>query len=138
MVEEWVKNKTPIAINQGPSLREKSILLVKLMQYVEKRFSEDTELMAQFLELVNHVYRDEMLRNTELTAKLEPAFLAGLRCTQPPIRAKFFQVNYQFILYYLSCLNNIKSLYYIYPTLIAFLLHQYYYNTLVRIFSCVH
>lgn len=94
MVEEWVKNKTPIAINQGPSLREKSILLVKLMQYVEKRFSEDTELMAQFLELVNHVYRDETLRNTELTAKLEPAFLAGLRCTQPPIRAKFFQVKY--------------------------------------------
>ena len=93
MVEEWVKNKTPIAINQGPSLREKSILLVKLMQYVEKRFSDDTELMAQFLELVNHVYRDETLRNTELTAKLEPAFLAGLRCTQPHIRARFFQVG---------------------------------------------
>ena len=92
MVEEWVKNKTPIAINQGPTLREKSILLVKLMQYVEKRFSEDTELMAQFLELVIHVYRDETLRNTELTAKLEPAFLSGLRCTQPHIRAKFFQV----------------------------------------------
>lgn len=95
MVEEWVKNKTPIAINQGPSLREKSILLVKLMQYVEKRFSDDIELMAQFLELVNHVYRDDTLRNTELTAKLEPAFLAGLRCTQPPIRARFFQVFHE-------------------------------------------
>ncbi|XP_027217728.2 transformation/transcription domain-associated protein isoform X2 [Penaeus vannamei] len=113
MVEEWVKNKTPIAINQGPSLREKSILLVKLMQYVEKRFSEDTELMAQFLELVNHVYRDEMLRNTELTAKLEPAFLAGLRCTQPPIRAKFFQVFHESMrsrlsdrLLYIICSQN--------------------------------
>lgn len=99
MVEEWVKNKTPIAINQGPSLREKSILLVKLMQYVEKRFSDDVELMAQFLELVNHVYRDETLRNTELTAKLEPAFLAGLRCTQPHIRARFFQVGVPVVFY---------------------------------------
>lgn len=113
MVEEWVKNKTPIAINQGPSLREKSILLVKLMQYVEKRFSEDTELMAQFLELVNHVYRDDALRNTELTAKLEPAFLAGLRCTQPPIRAKFFQVFHESMrlrlhdrLLYIICSQN--------------------------------
>ncbi|XP_045594313.1 transformation/transcription domain-associated protein isoform X4 [Procambarus clarkii] len=113
MVEEWVKNKSPIAINQGPSLREKSILLVKLMQYVEKRFSEDSELMAQFLELVNHVYRDDTLRNTELTAKLEPAFLAGLRCTQPPIRAKFFQVFHESMrsrlndrLLYIICSQN--------------------------------
>ncbi|XP_063882780.1 transformation/transcription domain-associated protein-like isoform X6 [Scylla paramamosain] len=113
MVEEWVKNKTPIAINQGPSLREKSILLVKLMQYVEKRFSDDMELMAQFLELVNHVYRDETLRNTELTAKLEPAFLAGLRCTQPHIRARFFQVFHESMrprlhdrLLYIICSQN--------------------------------
>ncbi|KAK7066693.1 hypothetical protein SK128_022508, partial [Halocaridina rubra] len=113
MVEEWVKNKTPIAINQGPTLREKSILLVKLMQYVEKRFSDDSELMAQFLELVIHVYRDETLKNTELTAKLEPAFLAGLRCTQPPIRAKFFQVFHESMqarindrLLYIICSQN--------------------------------
>ncbi|KAK7075698.1 hypothetical protein SK128_020166 [Halocaridina rubra] len=113
MVEEWVKNKTPIYINQGPTLREKSILLVKLMQYVEKRFSDDSELMAQFLELVIHVYRDETLKNTELTAKLEPAFLAGLRCTQPPIRAKFFQVFHESMqarindrLLYIICSQN--------------------------------
>lgn len=38
----------------GPSLKEKSILLVKLMQFVEKRFPD---LNTQFLELVNFVYR---------------------------------------------------------------------------------
>ncbi|CAL4066669.1 unnamed protein product, partial [Meganyctiphanes norvegica] len=113
MVEEWVKNKSPMAINQGPSLREKSILLVKLMQYVEKRFADDHELIGVFLELVNHVYRDDTLRNTELTAKLEPAFLAGLRCTQPPIRAKFFQVFHESMrprlhdrLLYIICSQN--------------------------------
>ncbi|XP_071454988.1 transformation/transcription domain-associated protein [Hetaerina americana] len=92
MLEEWMKNKNPIAVNQGPSLREKSILLVKLMQYVEKRFPDDLELNAQFLEIVNFVYRDDTLKATELTSKLEPAFLAGLRCVQPSIRAKFFEV----------------------------------------------
>ncbi|XP_066149283.1 transcription-associated protein 1 isoform X2 [Euwallacea fornicatus] len=89
MLEEWMKCKTP---NQAPSAREKSILLVKLTQYVEKRFPDETELNAQFLELIHYVYTDEHLKNTELTSKLEPAFLAGLRCTQPHIRAKFFKV----------------------------------------------
>lgn len=37
-------------------------------------------------------YRDEALSGSELTAKLEPAFLSGLRCAQPLIRAKFFEV----------------------------------------------
>ncbi|XP_046480160.1 transformation/transcription domain-associated protein [Neodiprion pinetum] len=92
MLEEWMKNKNPIAMNQAPSLREKSILLVKMMQYVEKRFPDDLELNGQFLELVNYVYRDETLKSSELTSKLEPAFLSGLRCIQPHIRAKFFQV----------------------------------------------
>ncbi|XP_074658755.1 transformation/transcription domain-associated protein-like [Tubulanus polymorphus] len=92
MVEDWVKTKTPIAINQSPSLREKAILLVKLMQNVEKRFSTDTDLNAQFLELVNYIYRDEGLTGSELTSKLEQAFLAGLRCNQPTIRQKFFEV----------------------------------------------
>lgn len=56
MVEEWVKWKGAAA-GAAPSLREKSILLVKLMQYVEKRFPDDLELNAHFLDLINYVYR---------------------------------------------------------------------------------
>ncbi|KAL3270789.1 hypothetical protein HHI36_021313 [Cryptolaemus montrouzieri] len=92
MLEEWMKCKNVVTLNQAPSLREKSILLVKMMQYVEKRFPDDAEITAQFLELVNYVYTDPMLKTSELTSKLEPAFLAGLRCTQPHIRGKFFKV----------------------------------------------
>lgn len=93
MVEEWMKTKSvTMPVANAPSLREKSILLVKLMQYVEKRFADDQELNAQFLELVNYIYRDDQLKSSELTSKLEAAFLAGLRCTQPQIRAKFFEV----------------------------------------------
>jgi transformation/transcription domain-associated protein len=92
MLEDWMKTRDAKLLNQGPSLKEKSILLAKLMQNVEKRFPEDLELNGQFLEMVNFVYRDEGLKGSELTSKLEPAFLAGLRCTQPHIRAKFFEV----------------------------------------------
>ncbi|XP_035260572.1 transformation/transcription domain-associated protein isoform X2 [Anguilla anguilla] len=92
IVEEWVKNNSPMAANQMPNLREKSILLVKMMTYIEKRFPDDLELNGQFLDLVNYVYRDESLSGSDITSKLEPAFLSGLRCAQPLIRAKFFEV----------------------------------------------
>ncbi|XP_051928648.1 transformation/transcription domain-associated protein isoform X3 [Hippocampus zosterae] len=92
IVEEWVKNNSPMAANQMPNIREKSILLVKMMTYIEKRFPDELELNAQFLDLVNYVYRDETLSGSDITSKLEPAFLSGLRCTQPLIRAKFFEV----------------------------------------------
>lgn len=46
-----------ISTFQTPNLREKSILLVKMMTYIEKRFPDELELNAQFLELVNYVYR---------------------------------------------------------------------------------
>lgn len=81
-LEEWMKNKNPVAINQAPRLREKSILLVKMMQYIEKRLPDDLELNGQFLELVNYVYRDDTLKASDLTLKLEPAFLSGLRCNR--------------------------------------------------------
>ena len=93
ILEEWMKNRNVITLSQAPNLREKSILLVKMMQYVEKRFPDDAELNGQFLELVNYIYTDEQLKQTELTSKLEQAFLAGLRCNQPHIRAKFFKVS---------------------------------------------
>uniref|UniRef100_A0AAR5Q8F1 FAT domain-containing protein n=1 Tax=Dendroctonus ponderosae TaxID=77166 RepID=A0AAR5Q8F1_DENPD len=92
MIEEWMKSKDIGGVNPAPSFRERSILLVKLTQYVEKRFPDETELNAQFLELVSYVYMNDTLKSTELASKLEQAFLAGLRCTQPHIRAKFFKI----------------------------------------------
>ena len=37
-------------------------------------------------------YSDDHLGSTELTAKLEPAFLSGLRCPVVHIRSKFFAI----------------------------------------------
>ena len=92
IVEEWVKQKTQLPVQQTASLKEKSLLLHRMMTSYEKRFPNEQELNAQFLDLVNYVYKEESLRGSELTSKLEPAFLAGLRCNQPQVRAKFFQV----------------------------------------------
>lgn len=36
--------------------------------------------------------REEAFKNSELISKLEPAFLAGLRCTNPITREKFFEI----------------------------------------------
>ncbi|XP_052224459.1 transformation/transcription domain-associated protein-like isoform X9 [Dreissena polymorpha] len=117
MVEDWVKTKGTIALNQSPSIREKAILLVKLMVHIEKRFSEDLELNAQFLELVIYIYRDEALSGTELTSKLEQAFLGGLRCSQPAIRHKFVEVFNASIprrvfdrLLYITCSQNWEAM----------------------------
>lgn len=57
--------------------------------------------------------RDDHLKMTELSMKLEPAFLAGLRCPQPSIRSKFFEVYDQSVrrrifdrLLYIICSQN--------------------------------
>ena len=55
--------QTQLTIQRLPTLREKSLLLVRMMVNYEKRFPEEFELQAQFLELVNYVYRLENEEN---------------------------------------------------------------------------
>lgn len=112
IVEEWMKQKQ-VPPMQGPNLREKTLLLIKLMLFIEKRFPTEPELNQQFLELIYFVYRDDELKTTDLTTKLESAFMAGLRCVQPNIRAKFFQIYDQSVkpklyerLMYIVCAQN--------------------------------
>ena len=61
--------------------------------------------------------RDDNLCGSELTSKLEPAFLAGLRCTQPQIRQKFVEVFDNSIkkrlfdrLLYMTCSQNWEAM----------------------------
>ena len=49
--------QTPQNQNNMPSLREKSLLLYRMMLNFEKRFSDELELHAQFSEIVHFVYR---------------------------------------------------------------------------------
>ena len=51
-----LQNDTP-GQSTAPSLREKTVLLTKLMAYVEKRFPDEIDLSVQFLETVLFVYK---------------------------------------------------------------------------------
>ncbi|XP_065177696.1 transformation/transcription domain-associated protein-like isoform X2 [Sycon ciliatum] len=111
IVEEWISTKSS---GQSPTAREKGLLLSRLMACQEKRFSADTEFVSQFLDLVALVYRSETSSSgSELASKLEPAFLAGLRSTQPQIRSRFFELFNQTIpsrlyerLFYILCTQD--------------------------------
>ena len=59
LLKVHVSFQTQLTIQRLPTLREKSLLLVRMMVNYEKRFPEEFELQAQFLELVNYVYRLE-------------------------------------------------------------------------------
>ncbi|KAH3795930.1 hypothetical protein DPMN_149492 [Dreissena polymorpha] len=77
-------------------------------------------MRSRFLELSRYVlvvYRDEALSGTELTSKLEQAFLGGLRCSQPAIRHKFVEVFNASIprrvfdrLLYITCSQNWEAM----------------------------
>ncbi|XP_065219244.1 transformation/transcription domain-associated protein isoform X2 [Planococcus citri] len=88
LLEEWMVNGKNAGYC-GPNVQEKSVLLVKMMQCIEKRFPD---LNCQFLEIIYNIYKDEINKPTELMLKLEVAFLSGLRCTNPIIRGKFFEL----------------------------------------------
>lgn len=61
LLKVHVTFQTQLTIQRLPTLREKSLLLVRMMVNYEKRFPEEFELQAQFLELVNYVYRLMMM-----------------------------------------------------------------------------
>lgn len=87
VLDSWFKMKNP---EHEPNSREKIVLLQKLTHHIESRFPTEHSLNVQFLELIHLIYSDPELNTIELTSKLDQAFLAGLRCSQPEIRKKFY------------------------------------------------
>lgn len=73
-VDDWIKNRVSVVLTRfdltdfshaqydlpshaSPSLREKSLLLSRMMSFFEKRFPDDLELMSMFLDIVLFVYK---------------------------------------------------------------------------------
>ncbi|OTF77702.1 hypothetical protein BLA29_005895, partial [Euroglyphus maynei] len=102
--EEWIKQPlSPTGHGSGRAnsgnvqtmvsmLRDKTTLVLRIGHNIEKRFSDDVELNAQYLELIHYIYSDDALKTHDIASKLEFAFMAGLRCPQPQIRQKFFNI----------------------------------------------
>lgn len=82
MVRKWVFDKD----EQFPTLKEKAGILSKMISF-ESRNSE--ALQKDFLNLILDIYTDASLARSELTFRLEPAFLMGCKVRDPVIRSKF-------------------------------------------------
>ncbi|CAF2523952.1 unnamed protein product [Rotaria sp. Silwood2] len=95
LVYDWLKWRGDVQL--VPSLKEKSQLLLKLLQCIDKsgRFHQhqqtnDNDLTNSFLELILHVYQETNYR--ELCIKLEAAFILGLKSTNQQLRKQFFLI----------------------------------------------
>lgn len=86
MTRKWVTDKDE---QQFPSIREKAGILCKMMTF-ESRNNEN--LQRDYLNLILDIYTDPALSRTDLTVRLEPAFLLGCKNRDPVIRSKFLAV----------------------------------------------
>ncbi|KAI8983535.1 hypothetical protein BDB01DRAFT_850672 [Pilobolus umbonatus] len=85
MVNYWLFNNTePI-----PTIREKAILLTKLMS-IESR--NNIQLTEQYFNIVLHVFNSPQLENTELPLHLKNALLQGCCNDNPEIRSRFMKI----------------------------------------------
>lgn len=85
MTRKWVTDKE----EAFPTTREKAGILLKMMTF-ETRNNES--LQKDYLTLILDIYTDPSLSRSELTVKLEPAFLLGCKIRDPGIRSKFLAV----------------------------------------------
>jgi transformation/transcription domain-associated protein len=82
MTRKWVTDKE----ESYPTQKEKAALLLTMMKF-ESRNNE--VLLKDFLTLILDIYTDPTHARSELTVKLEPAFLLGCKNRDPVIRSKF-------------------------------------------------
>ncbi|KAA8905830.1 FAT domain-containing protein [Sphaerosporella brunnea] len=86
IVENWVFRST----ETFPTLKEKTAVLSKMLSFESR--PNDPELCNSFLELVIKIYEDPVITKTELTVRLEHAFLVGTRAKDVNMRNRFLQI----------------------------------------------
>ncbi|EXJ60873.1 transformation/transcription domain-associated protein [Cladophialophora yegresii CBS 114405] len=85
MVEKWVFNST----EPWPTLKEKTAVLHKMLIF--EKWPTQT-LLERFLDLVIKIYEDPTVTRTELTVRLEHAFLIGTRAKDVDMRNRFMSI----------------------------------------------
>ncbi|KAL8736626.1 MAG: hypothetical protein Q9181_002303 [Wetmoreana brouardii] len=85
MVEYWVfESQEP-----WPTLKEKTAVLHKMLLFEVR---PDPTLLHRFLDLVIRIYEDPKITRTELTVRLEHAFLIGTRAQDVEMRNRFMAI----------------------------------------------
>jgi len=85
MVEKWVFDSNEL----WPTLKEKTAVLHKMLIF--EKWPDQT-LLERFLELVIKIYEDPTVTRTELTVRLEHAFLIGTRAKDVKMRNRFMDI----------------------------------------------
>ncbi|KAK6354722.1 hypothetical protein TWF696_003861 [Orbilia brochopaga] len=85
VVENWVFHST----ESFPTLKEKTAVLSKMMSFEGR---PDPTLCNKFLELVISIYEHPEITRTELTVRLEHAFLIGCRAQDVKMRNRFLKI----------------------------------------------
>jgi transformation/transcription domain-associated protein len=84
IMRKWVKEK-----EMFPTIKEKAVLLIKMMTFETRH---DDSLVRDFLDLILDIYTESSFARSELTVRLEQAFLLGCRNRDAPVRYKFLDV----------------------------------------------
>ena len=85
MVENWIFD----SVDPWPTLKEKTAVLHKMLNFEAR---PDPTLLHKFLDLVVRIYEDPKITRTELTVRLEHAFLVGTRAQDVSVRNRFMTI----------------------------------------------
>ena len=85
MVETWIFDWR----EAWPTLKEKTAVLHKMLPFEQR---PDPTLLHKFLDLVIRIYEDPRISRTELTVRLEHAFLVGTRAHNLEVRNRFMTI----------------------------------------------
>ncbi|PWN50372.1 hypothetical protein IE53DRAFT_368968 [Violaceomyces palustris] len=72
-----------------PTVKEKAGILVKMMSFENR---DNDQLLRDYLDLIHAIYTTPAFARTELTVRLENAFLLGCRHRDPLLRQKFIDI----------------------------------------------
>jgi transformation/transcription domain-associated protein len=85
LVEDWIFHSTePV-----PTLKEKTAVLSKMLLFEHR---PDTSLLTRFLDLVIRIYEDPKITRSELTVRMEHAFLIGTRAQDVEMRNRYMAI----------------------------------------------
>ncbi|KAJ5908627.1 PIK-related kinase FATC [Penicillium taxi] len=85
MAESWIFHST----ESWPTLKEKTAVLHKMLLFESR---PDQTMLKKFLDLVIRIYEDSKITRTELTVRLEHAFLIGTRAQDVEMRNRFMKI----------------------------------------------
>ncbi len=85
VAKEWTMNYQ----DSFPTTKEKTAVVIKMNSFEGRG---DNALVNDYLRLILEVYQNPEIQRTELTTRLEPAFMFGVRCEDYELRNKFLTV----------------------------------------------